>query len=293
MTDAKRPMPRLSLIGAGQLGKTLAYLLHHHALCQIDSVVTLSPESAERACTFIGTGKGSAQVDPDSALILIAVPDDAIRTVCEALVRKGIDLQDKTLFHCSGSLSSAALSSARDAGAAVASVHPVFSFADPAAAVERFRGTPCGIEGDSEAIAIVQPLFEALGATCSRIDAEAKSLYHCAAVMANNYTVGLQFLAARLYERSGMSREQAMGFILPILQGTVDNIASLGIEKALTGPVARHDIATIERHLQALAQGDSITLEAYKALGLACCDLLDADRPDSHKTTEAIRKQLG
>ena len=292
MDQADSTCPGLSLIGAGKLGQTLAYLFHQQRLCHIDAITTRSQASAESACRFIGSTFTIGITHPDSDLILLAVPDDSIESACAELVRQQQCLAGKIVFHCSGSLSSRALNLAEQAGARVASAHPVFSFADPATAIHRFEGTPCGIEGDSRALARLQRIFEGVGARCIEIDPAAKSLYHCAAVMANNYTVGLQYLASRLYESSGMDRAQAMAFILPILQGTVDNIASAGIEEALTGPIARKDTATVSRHLEALADCDQRISDAYRLMGEVCCDLLDS-RPNARpEETKTIRTRL-
>ena len=292
MDQVDSTRPGLSLIGAGKLGQTLAYLFHQQRLCRIDAITTRSRASAESACRFIGSVCAIGATHPDSDLILLAVPDDSIESACAELVRQHNRLAGKIVFHCSGSLSSQALSLAEQAGARVASVHPVFSFADPATAIHRFEGTPCGIEGDSRALVTLQKIFEGVGAHCIEIDPAGKALYHCAAVMANNYTVGLQYLASRLYESSGMDRAQAMKFILPILQGTVDNIASAGIEDALTGPIVRKDTATVTGHLEALAGGDERISDVYRLMGEVCCDLLDS-RPNARpEETSAIRARL-
>ncbi|MDO6459100.1 DUF2520 domain-containing protein [Granulosicoccaceae sp. 1_MG-2023] len=288
-TDA----PSISLIGAGKLGKTLARLFYTQAGCRIAGVTTRSRQSAQQAVDFIGAGTVADQADSAAGIILLAVPDDAIAASCRQLLRSAPDLSNKLVFHCSGSLSSDILAPAADAGALTASVHPVFSFADPASAVSTFAGTPCGVEGNGRALAVLEKLFNAIGGRCSRIDPARKSLYHCAAVMANNYTVALQYLATQLYRASGMKEDEIAGFILPILQGTVDNIRERGVEESLTGPIARGDTGTIGHHLQALQSLPAEISHAYRALGLASCALLESRNPqEAAKTTPAIRALL-
>ena len=49
---------------------------------------------------------------------------------------------------------------------------------------------------------------------------------------------------------------------LALVRGTVDNVAALGPAAALTGPVARGDWATVERHLAALPEDERPAYEA-------------------------------
>jgi predicted short-subunit dehydrogenase-like oxidoreductase (DUF2520 family) len=49
---------------------------------------------------------------------------------------------------------------------------------------------------------------------------------------------------------------------LDLVRATIDNVAELGPEAALTGPAARGDRATIERHLAAMAPDEHAAYEA-------------------------------
>ena len=53
---------------------------------------------------------------------------------------------------------------------------------------------------------------------------------------------------------------------LDLVRATVENVAELGPAAALTGPAARGDIATLERHRAALAATAPDELPAYEAL---------------------------
>jgi predicted short-subunit dehydrogenase-like oxidoreductase (DUF2520 family) len=61
---------------------------------------------------------------------------------------QAVPLTGSVVFHCSGALASDRLQAVRAAGGAVASVHPIRSFADPQAVAQAFAGTYCGMEGD-------------------------------------------------------------------------------------------------------------------------------------------------
>ena len=72
--------------------------------------------------------------------------------------------------------------------------------------------------------------------------------YHAAAVIAANHLVALLGQAERVAASVGAPVEA----FLDLARGSLADVAELGPRGALTGPVRRGDIATIERHLDAL-----------------------------------------
>jgi len=75
-------------------------------------------------------------------------------------------------------------------------------------------------------------------------------------------------LATDLWQDFGISREQAIKALLPLLRGTLSNIENVGLPNCLTGPIARGDLGTIKRHLEALEKESPYLLSTYKQLGL-------------------------
>jgi predicted short-subunit dehydrogenase-like oxidoreductase (DUF2520 family) len=177
------------------------------------------------------------------------------------------------VFHCSGAKASSELEALRRAGALVASVHPVRSFADPAAVAAAFDGTFCGVEGDAAALALLLPAFEAIGARPVRIDPAAKTVYHAAAVFASNYLVTVIDAALRAYQAAGIPADVARELARPLATETLSNVLRLGPEAALTGPIARGDAATVARQHGAVAAWDGPTGALYDALATATWDL--------------------
>lgn len=175
-------------------------------------------------------------------------------------------LRGAVLFHCSGARASADLAAAARAGALVASVHPIRSFADPAAVAGDFAGTFCGIEGDAAALALLEPALRRSGARPLRIDAGAKTVYHAAAVFASNYLVTLLDTSLRAYQAAGMAEHEARELLRPLVTETVANVLRLGPAAALSGPIARGDLDTVARQQQALAAWDGDAGALYAAL---------------------------
>jgi predicted short-subunit dehydrogenase-like oxidoreductase (DUF2520 family) len=257
----------LNLIGAGHVGRVLGRLFAQHGCFQVQQVLTRSTRSAQQAVDFIGAGSAVAGYDQlqPAAVHVLAVGDDQIVPACEALAL-AVPLKDSIVLHCSGALASDRLQAARDAGALVASVHPIRSFADPAAVSAQFSGTFCGIEGDAAALAVLTPALRAIGAQPVPIDASAKTVYHAAAVFASNYLVTVLDAALRAYQAAGIPEAVARQMAQPLAAESMANVFRLGAAAALSGPIARGDMATVARQQQAVGQWDAATGALYQAL---------------------------
>jgi predicted short-subunit dehydrogenase-like oxidoreductase (DUF2520 family) len=268
-------MTTLNIIGAGRVGRTLARLWRENGIFDIQDVLDRTREGARAAIAFIGAGReaGSLEGMRAAAVWMLTPPDGQIVRCCEGLAAGGPLRSGDIVFHCSGSLASAALASAARRGASIASVHPLKSFADPSAAVQSFAGTWCAAEGDSAALAILRPAFERIGARVSEIAPEHKTLYHAASVVVCNYLVALMGTGLRCYERAGLEREAALAMMEPLVRETLDNVFRLGTARALTGPIARGDDAVVAQHLAVLDAWDAGVGELYRRLGAVALEL--------------------
>ncbi|MYN27638.1 Rossmann-like and DUF2520 domain-containing protein [Duganella levis] len=259
--------PVLNLIGAGHVGRVFGRLWAQQGIFHIQQVLTRSAASAQQAVDFIGAGSVAtayAQLQPATVHVL-AVGDDQIVAASEALAR-AVPLKDSIVFHCSGALASDQLRAAREAGALVASVHPIRSFADPAAVAAQFSGTFCGIEGDDGALAVLTPALQAIGAQPVTINASAKTVYHAAAVFASNYLVTVLDAALRAYQAAGIPEPVARQLAQPLASESMANVFRLGAAAALSGPIARGDLATVARQQHAVSQWDADTGALYQSL---------------------------
>lgn len=260
-------MRSLAIIGGGHVGRVLGRLFAAGGAFQVKQVLARSPESAQRAAAFIGAGQavdGYAGLQPCDVYML-SVGDDQIVPACAALAA-AVPLAGAVVFHCSGALASDRLQAARDAGAHVASVHPIRSFADTGAVAAGFAGTYCGVEGDAPALAVLNAALEAIAARPVAIDAAAKTVYHAAAVFASNYLATVLDAALRAYQAAGIPEDVARELARPLAAETLDNVFRLGAAPALSGPIARGDFATVERQRQAVTAWDAATGELYRAL---------------------------
>jgi pantoate--beta-alanine ligase len=191
-------------------------------------------------------------------LLLIATPDAAIAAVAAA-VRP---VATTVVAHLSGSLGLDVLAP----HGRRASLHPLVSLAGPDAS-GRLQGAWFAVAGDP----LVRRVVADLAGHGVEVPDEQRAAYHAAASVASNHLVALLGQAERIAAAAGVPLEA----YLDLVRGTVENVAALGPAAALTGPVARGDWATVDRHLAAI---DPAERPAYEAMaGQASRLLRDAE----------------
>ena len=212
----------------------------------------------------------------DSDIIFLTVPDRQIESVAMELAGSAvIGWEGKTVIHTSGALTSEILLPLKTRGAETISLHPLQTF-PPGSKSARFRNIYFSIEGDNTTAA--ESIARDLGGTPFRIKSEHKQLYHAAATIASNYMFALISTAVRTLKLSGIEEEKIdpLKVLFPLIKGTFDSIEEYGLKEGLTGPVARGDIETIERHLDELRQYPEL-LSVYKVMGSELLKLTDLD----------------
>lgn len=257
-------MLSLNIIGAGRLGTTLGYLFHTQGLLDVVGVHNRSEASSRQAIDFIGAGTYKALIPAD--ITLIATPDDAIEEACAFLCRSNAIKPGAIVFHCSGSRTSDSLAEVKLHGAYTASIHPMKSFADPNLSILNFNGTYCAIEGDEDALQLLEPLFREIGAITYKVRKEQKALYHAAGVFASNYLVTLYDQAMECMTRAGVDDAMAASVMIHLMKGTLANLeTSRSAKTSLTGPLKRGDVATIQSHLKSMETPQQKALYAQLA----------------------------
>jgi predicted short-subunit dehydrogenase-like oxidoreductase (DUF2520 family) len=142
------------------------------------------------------------------------------------------------------------------------------TFPGPEVAVPDLHGVPAAVAGDPEAVAIAEGLARDLGMVPFAVPGD-RRLYHAAAVLAGNFATVLVGEAARALVAAGVSPEVAAGALLPLAVRSIDNVRH-GASRALTGPVARGDEATLAAHRAALEEAGLSEVRAlYDALLVA------------------------
>jgi predicted short-subunit dehydrogenase-like oxidoreductase (DUF2520 family) len=73
--------------------------------------------------------------------------------------------------------------------------------------------------------------------------------YHAAASLLAGGTAALLDCARDMLARAGIPRERALTLLLPLLGSVLENVSTLGLPAALTGPARRGDRQALERQL--------------------------------------------
>lgn len=256
--------PTLGFIGTGVVGTALAGALAYGGY-KIVAVFSRNSESSASLVSRLPSAKSvdSAQAVADLAdVTFLTVSDDAIISVAESIHWT----TKHSVVHCNGAMSIDILESAQNQGAAVGAMHPLQSFANVAQARKSIPGSAFAIEASSKELEdVLRDMVRVLDGVPLSLQGS-KVLYHASAVIASNYLVTLLDLASGLWSHLGISKEEGLQALLPLVRGTVENLEAVGLPSALTGPIARGDVGTVERHLAALGNVAPEILSVYKEL---------------------------
>jgi predicted short-subunit dehydrogenase-like oxidoreductase (DUF2520 family) len=283
-------MVKTGFIGAGTTSTALAVGLSRKG-CPVVAVSSRTVSSAQKLAKLVSNCQvcHTAQEVADAAgMVFITTPDDVIAQVCSEVQWH----EGQSVLHCSGAHSVDILESAKKLGAAVGSFHPLQTFADVDQAIENLSGSTFALEAEEPLLSTLKELTSLLNGNWVELKPGDKVLYHAAAVFACNYLVTLVKLALDLWLDFGVSSKEATRALLPLLRGTINNIDNIGLPDCLTGPVARGDLGTIERHLSALEARSPSLLTTYKELGLQTIPIALAKGQVNEQKAEEMKTLL-
>ncbi len=263
--------PVVGVIGPGRAGVGLAL-----ALVQAGYTVRLHGRRKKTVPKPLQLTVGAADEPPawvaQAGVLILAVRDDAISPLAEALARAEAVRSDQVVLHLSGVQGQEALASLVPSRAALGSLHPLQTISDPERAPARLKGTWAAVEGMPRAVQAAEGLAQEVGMRPFRVSGKQKAIYHAGAVFASNYFVVVEAIAQRLLRHAGLADAEAWQALRPLVEGTFENLTRQEPKDALTGPVARGDEATIRRHLESLTRDDALL---YRALGRAALELAE------------------
>ncbi len=281
---------KVSVVGAGRVGTAMAVLLGRAG--HVVVAVSGRGPTRDRAARYLSD---AALLEPAEAarageLVLLGVPDDLIGSTARDLTVANAVGEGQFVAHLSGALGLAVLEPVRTAGARRLVIHPLQTCPDVARALDRIPGCTIAVSADDEeGYFLAERVAADLRGEPFRLSDELRPLYHAAAVFASNYLVATSGIAARLFGAAGLSDPGAA--MAPLQRATVDNVRDLGPAKALTGPAARGDAGTVERHLESLAAHAPETVAAYVAMGRMALDLATESgslEPQRRAAVEAV-----
>jgi predicted short-subunit dehydrogenase-like oxidoreductase (DUF2520 family) len=294
---------QVGVIGAGAVGSAIARALSARG-AHVATVASRTAAHSETLASALPDGMGVASADEVAAVsdvVIVAVPDDAIAQVAAETHWRA----EQLVLHLSGAQGAEALEAARAQGARVAALHPLMTFprtAEPStteAILRRLAGCAWAFEANDEtSVDQLTSIIEALDGRAIRLTAADRAPYHLAAVLASNYVVTLLAAAARLWGTFGARSDTALEALLPLTRAAVEQMETVGLPDALTGPIARGDLGTVRTHLDWLTAHAASTPEllrlrdGYIALARLTIPVAEQKGSLSRQTAEALSRLL-
>lgn len=274
------------LVGAGRAGRALTAALRAagvaHALVDRERIV-------EQYGSQVFTSRANSV--QQAAAILVAVRDGQLDVALDELRERDGVTAGTVVLQVSGSAEPPARERITGAGVHYGTFHPLLPLIDPSLASFRLQGSVIGVEGDVPAHIVAVKLAARLGATTIEIPREERAAYHAAAVIASNFPVTLAALAEGLLSRIGVDSVAAHRAVRALMAASVENLAAAPRAlDALTGPIARNDVATVRAHITAL-HGSRPYHDVYEVVSRATLALM-RERGDDLAAVQAMETAL-
>jgi predicted short-subunit dehydrogenase-like oxidoreductase (DUF2520 family) len=255
-----------ALIGPGRAGATVALALVGRGYTAV-AVAGRSPDAPSTTATAACLATQPSLVSHagrGAAIVIIATPDAAIEGAALAVAPS---LEHGALvLHLAGSLGVGVFDDlkARRPDVRVGALHPLQSMPSATMGLDRLPGSWAAIAGDPQ----VADIADALELHTFEVSDEQRARYHATAVVASNHLVALLGQVERLAAAAGVPFEA----FAPLAEASLANGFGMGARAALTGPVARGDLATVTEHLRELPPSER---DAYRALAREAAKLAD------------------
>jgi predicted short-subunit dehydrogenase-like oxidoreductase (DUF2520 family) len=278
------PRLRVGVIGTGRAGAVIGAALRRagHDVVACSARGDISRVRAEALLP------GVPIVDPREVaracdLLVLAVPDDALPGLVDSLeadVHPG-----QIVMHLSGRHGLAVLGSL--SGIIPIAAHPVMTFTGTSLDLDRLDDCPFGVTATGAGESIAAALVMEMGGDPVTVADERRTLYHAALAHGANHLVTLVAQTMELLAAAGVAEPERVA--RPLLTAALDNALREG-DRALTGPVARGDHATVRAHVDVMPAAD--VQRTYRSLALATVDRAVAAGTLSTTDADALRTIL-
>ena len=266
-TSESRPARlRVGVVGPGRVGSALGAALAR-AGHDVVAVSAVSAQSRRRAETML---PGARILPPDELvadveLVILAVPDDALRPLVAGLADTGAWRPGQLVAHTSGAMGIGVLDPAAARGVFALALHPVMTFAGRPEDLDRLDGAAFGVTAEEQLRPVAESLVLEMGGEPVWVPESARPLYHAALTIGSNHLVTVVNDALSLLDVAGV--EKSARLLAPLVSAALDNTLRLR-DGALTGPVSRGDVATLSTHLRTLSSAAPQLLPGYRAMAL-------------------------
>ena len=277
--DARSP---IAVVAAGRLGSSLALALaaagsplvavssrrpEHRAWLDGELRRTAAESRAsggDRDCRVKVCSEAHVAAE-HATVVFVTSSDSAIAEVARSCKLRPFQY----VVHCSGLLGADVLSEAAP-DAIAGAMHPLQTFPSPDAR-RLFSGITFAVESPDPGFAgWLEELAAVFNGQTIRISgSRQRAAYHAAAVMSCGLLAGLAGVASQLWSELGVSQDEAIGHMSPMIESTARAISEMGMPDAMSGPFVRGDVETVRAHLGATRRVGEDVSRAYAALALA------------------------
>lgn len=263
---------KVGFIGAGVVGTSLGFLLSKSGV-NVSGFLSKSFESAQKAAILTKTCifRSYDEILKSSDVVIISTNDSSISDVVNKLLDCKNMIEGKVFAHLSGAASIDILNPLKYEMGYTMVLHPIQTCPSFDAAINLLPKCYFTLEGDEEALIFGKAIVEKISAKSIVVNSINKPLYHAACVAVSNYLIALARFGNELLKESGFPCSKYPDALVPLMYGSLKNIEEKGISDALTGPIARGDVNTVELHLKNIKGKNHIKL--YKLLGMMALEI--------------------
>ncbi len=263
-------MARIGVVGAGRVGAVLSAALRA-AGHEIVSAAGESEASRRRVQDLLPGVPVAKPTDVARGcdLLLLTVPDDMLENVVTTFVGAGAIRAGQVVCHTSGRHGLAVLDAATAVGARPVAMHPAMTFTGTALDLDRLHGCVFGVTAGPREREYAEGLVSDLGGVPLWVPEDKRTLYHAGLAHGANHLVTLVSQAMDLLVASGSQDPAAT--LRPLLSAALDNALAQG-DAALTGPIVRGDVRTVQAHLAEIAEHAPAIVPTYVAMAEATAD---------------------
>ena len=292
---------KIAIIGAGRISYSLTSALLK-AGYNVDTIISKHSESAKALAGKFGIKNHSNDLkyfSPNVKVFFLSVPDSEIKKTASQLSKLNLNFKQSMFVHLSGAENINVLKPLKIKGSKTASIHLMQTF--PSKKVVQLKNIHAAIETDDESsYRYLLKLSNKLNLIPFRIDSKNKSYYHLAGVFASNFLTGNLYYAKELLSLNKIEQDNLFDILSSTINSTLRNIKNVGPANALSGPVDRGDVKTVQSHLSSLKKSSnmfsgnsvSVLLKNYIIQSMLLLNLVEAKHGQLNKSHRVIKKLL-
>ncbi|MCH8981612.1 DUF2520 domain-containing protein [candidate division KSB1 bacterium] len=292
---------KIAIIGAGRIAYSLTSALLKEGYI-VDTIISRKINSAKALAGKFGVKKyfdDKNLISKSVNVFFMTVPDSEIKKNAVQLSKLKLKFSTAFFIHFSGAEDISVLIPLKIKGGKTGSLHLMQTF--PSKKIVNIKNVNSAIEtNDDSMYKFLLQLCSDLQLIPFRIDSKDKTYYHLAGVFASNFLAGNLFNSQKLLSLDNIDEQKYFNILISTIQSTLQNIKTVGPAKALSGPVDRGDIKTIQKHISSLKRKSkksnssyfSMLLNNYIVQSLNLINLVEEKHGELNQSHQDIKKLL-